>query len=295
MSQILILKGDRADDDSGAYKTWWALKGQASGDEYFLENYRDIAFAIRDGRVSCFSLKTARDLASYDLVYIRDIVYEHERNAIALYLQGKGRRFINREAALFQHRSKLTQYIAMAQAGIPVPDTFYAQSQELPQLAERYQLGFPLIMKSITGSNGADNVLVSSREDLPRTTISQAILQPYIPNAYDYRVVVAGQEVLVAYKRIRAAGSVDHKNNVAKGAVRELVYELPTEVRDLALAAAKALRRDISGIDILPNSETGEYFVLESNASFGMAPSDEEIGAHYFKQLAKYLHRQATA
>lgn len=289
MADILILKGAREPAESSAYKTWQALKA-AGNAQYFLESYADIMFCIRNGEARCYSQATGRDLATYDLVYIRDFHgYEHERNAIALYLTHKNRKFINKDIGSFQHISKLTQYFALATHGVPVPDMTYGRPQYIAEMAD---VTYPAVFKSVVGSNGADNVLVRNKQELLNANVRHGALQPFIPNDHDMRVVVADNDILLAYKRMRGSRA-DHRNNVAFGAKREVVSDLPAGVAELAKKAAHILGRNLAGVDIIKNKKTGAYYVLEVNFNFGMAEVGDGIAEQYYRQLATYLEAKA--
>lgn len=288
MADILILKGDRPNNRSSAYNTWQALQATDTTNAYFLEEYRNLAFVIKKGEVQCISLATGRDLASYDLVQLRDIGHEFTRYALALYLQHRGRRFINSEGAYFQHRSKLTQYVALALKGIPVPDSLFVAPERQVEAMQRFGFTFPIVAKSIVGSNGADNICAANEEELMKSNIPLPILQSFLPNDFDYRVVVGDNDVLVAYKR----HGEGYKNNVAKGGSRELVTNVDPEVADMAVKAARTVRRELAGVDVL-RTRDGQHVVLEVNFNFGMAAADDEIGQVYYPKLAAFLQKKA--
>jgi glutathione synthase/RimK-type ligase-like ATP-grasp enzyme len=289
---ILILKGDRPNtSDTGSYFTWENLK-RLNQDEYFLENYSDIIITIIDGNVQFVSAVTGRDLASYDLVYIRDITHEEVRNALAMYLTHHQKKYINNELGRSQYTSKLLQYVALGLAGLPVPNTVYASAVHREKAS--YLLGdYPLVAKSTTGSNGSDNFLVSTVYELNKINPHGAfVLQSFIPNLYDYRIIVADDDILLGYKRIRRDES-DYLNNVSMGATRELVQEIDDDIRTTAIAAAKILGRNLSGVDILQNKETGRYVILEVNFNYGSPRFESHILNNYFEKLAAYLNKKA--
>src|SRR5690606_7158125 len=125
------------------------------------------------------------------------------------------------------------------------------------------------------------------------------IAQRFIPNSFDYRIVVAGDKVLIGYKRIRQQGGERHVNNVARGARPELVgeEELPSEVAKLAIAAAQSIGRELSGVDVLCSDETGSYVVLEANFNFATAVFEqfgEQVVENYYKSLDDYFGMLAT-
>lgn len=289
MKNILILKGDRPEQPGTA--SFVLQKGLAeSENNYSLERYSNIVFIIKNNEVSCYSAVTGRDLASYDLVYLRDIVYEEVRHAISLYLSFKKIPVVNTEASNFQCISKLTQNISFALNGIPVPDSVYAQSDHREGAIDASGLSYPFIAKAIKGSNGRDNFLIESKGDLPEEIMGMdLILQPFIPNTFDYRIVVGGDEVLIAYKRIRNPKSSTHQNNISQGGTGEIVNDLPKDVQEIALKAAKSINRELCGVDVLKNSKTGDHVVLEANFNFATPPFSKDVLEFYYMKLDKYL------
>jgi glutathione synthase/RimK-type ligase-like ATP-grasp enzyme len=76
------------------------------------------------------------------------------------------------------------------------------------------------------------------------------------PLGWDLRIVVAGERVVGAARRVAAPG--EWRTNVALGARSEPVTP-PALAKTLALEAAAAIRGDLVGIDLLP---LGEGFVV---------------------------------
>lgn len=290
--EILILKGDRPNESAtGSFFTWENLQRFGS-DQYFLEQYSDIIISLINGELRCVSATTGRDIASYDLVYIRDITHENVRNTIAMYLSSNGKKFINSELQNTQYTDKLLQYVAFSLAGLPIPNTVFADKKYRVKAADL--LSYPLVVKSTTGSNGRDNFLVHTSEELEKLEVSDNfVLQTFIPNQFDYRVIVADDTVLLGYKRVRQDDST-HKNNVSQGANRELVDGLTNHIRDTAVSAARVLGRNISGVDILENTETGELVILEVNFNYGSPRFEAPILEKYFRDLAQYLNKKAS-
>ena len=291
--QILILKGDRPNTiGTGSYFTWEHLK-RIGQDDYFLENYSDIVISIIDGEVRFTSALSGRDLSSYDLVYIRDTTHEELRNSLAMYLTHHHKFYINSELGRSQYTSKILQYVALALANVPVPNTIYA-SADHREKASQLLGNYPLVAKSTTGSNGNDNFLIGSADELNKIDQNASfVIQAFIPNLYDYRIIVAEDDILLSYKRVRQ-GDEDYLNNVSQGATRELVLDLDATIRKTAIKAAKVLGRNLSGVDILQNKETGEHVVLEINFNYGSPRFESDILDGYFERLASYLNKKAT-
>lgn len=265
-----------------------------TNDEYTMRLYADVAVVIKRGEVRCFYLSDGGDIALTDLVYLRGITDEHLRHALAAYLGHKGVPVINSESNHFQCMSKLEQYVVFALAGIPVPDSvFVSRAEHYRRAVELLECEFPIVAKSITGSNGRQNVLIKSVGELKDLKIDQPIFQAFIPNSFDYRVIVAGDKVALAYRRTRQTGTGEHRNNLARGGRREIAT-LPEELQKMAVEAARIVGRELSGLDIVTNSETGHSVVLEANFNFAsliFGDGEASIEADYYRLLAEYFNR----
>jgi [lysine-biosynthesis-protein LysW]--L-2-aminoadipate ligase len=87
------------------------------------------------------------------------------------------------------------------------------------------------------------------------------------PRGWDLRVVVAGGRIVGAACRIARGG--EWRTNAALGAQVEPI-DPPPLAQSLALAAARAARADLVGVDLLP---TGNGFViLELNGAVDFRP-----------------------
>lgn len=84
---------------------------------------------------------------------------------------------------------------------------------------------------------------------------------PFYPTQYgEYRITVAGETVPLCLLKLPPLGQWRHR--VSEGASYERI-EPPSELRDIALRAARAMGITLASLDVLP-TETG-YVVLEIN------------------------------
>lgn len=293
MAKIAVLKGDKPNDQSEAYATVQGLS-EIGLDEYALLLYSQLRITIdKEVTITCGGV----DLRDFDLVYIRDFQgYEFERNAVAQYLKYHNKKFLNSDVANFQHISKLTQYMTFAFNEVSIPFTVFAKDDELVTAVNEL-VGYPAIVKSITGNSGRDNFLVRDEQELRGVLSSNVgvkfVAQKFIPNNGDLRMIVLSDTVECIYSRMRQEG--DHRNNISQGGDKQYLDldSVDEAHKQLAVDAAKAVSRDICGVDIMLDSETGRAFVLEANFNFGIRAvpgqlSDELHG------LATFLHKQAS-
>jgi glutathione synthase/RimK-type ligase-like ATP-grasp enzyme len=297
MSQILILKGDKPNEQSEAYQTYTGLR-EIGTDTYSLASYSDLVFEISDETYKVYYEEDGarRDLADFDLVYIRDFRgYEPERNCVAHYLRARKKRFVNSDVGNFQYLSKLTQYAQFATHGVPIPRSVYGHGSKLEALvASNFEL--PVIVKAITANSGEDNYLVRTAEELKELAArvtGKYIIQEFVPNERDFRVIVLEDEVKCVYSRERKEG--EHRNNVSQGGNKTYLdlAKFPEDHKQLAIKAAQLLSREICGVDLMVNSDTGKALILEANFNFGIRAIPGVISEE-LHGLAEYLHKKAA-
>ncbi len=236
---------------------------------------------------------TPTDITEYDAVYIHGAGAEELRPLIALIAKQHAISCFNKENTETQYINKAAQYLAFIRAGLPTPKTVVGYPSLLKRVFLTENLA-PQIVKLASGSNGRDNFLINTAADMQACDDACVyVMQPFIPNDFDYRIIVGGGKVLLSYKRSRDKTRT-HVNNVRQGATRIFSNnDLPESIASLAIRASHAVEREISGIDIIV-SEDNQYYILESNFNFGL-PNAEDIPASYFDQLEEfflgYLHR----
>ena len=162
------------------------------------------------------------------------------------------------------------------------------QQQQLPNLA------FPLVVKATDVNRGEGVFLAKNNNELMELTKKMSdkfiLLQPFIENDGDVRVLVIGNKVVAAIKRSRVS-KTDFRNNVSQGATSTSI-KLDEIVEQTAISAAKALAYDVAGVDLMYDKQTQRYLVMEVNCgpqydgleqATGLSIATETLV--YFKQL----------
>lgn len=238
--------------------------------------YDDLLHVIDGGRSKIIDTVSGKDIASFDVVYQRrwGDMPAHAL-ACAIYLKKKNVKCIDEETFGVGSRNKLTQAWRLWEADLPHPATVYADravdiSLWLAETAT-WNRTWPLILKGIDGTRGSDNYLVKDRqaldEKLQQYPDTRFELQHFVPNDGDYRVLVCGDKVeLVMYRK---AQSGTHLNNTSRGGEAELVDISSLDDRALhdSVSAAQAFGRNIAGVDLVYDKETGLYYFFEVNRS----------------------------
>jgi glutathione synthase/RimK-type ligase-like ATP-grasp enzyme len=267
------------------------LSSYNTDNHYQAKKYDELAVLIKNNQVKIFSISDDQDVLDFDLVFLRGTVHAPLRHAITDYLNFHGKIAVNSESLTYQRMTKLEQNVHLALNQLPVPDSLYLANLANVRMALEAISGFsfPLVAKSINGRNGNDNEIVKSVEEIQQLPFNDLILQPFIPNDFDYRVITAGEKVLLAYKRIRGVGEENYKNNISRGGRREMI-ELDHQLAEMAVKAANVSGREFSGLDILVDKDTGKSVILEVNYNFGTPDFDDSaIEQKFYHQIDDYF------
>jgi len=185
----------------------------------------------------------------------------------------------NPPGALVVAHDKLLTARTLRLAGLPHPHTTLL-SPELPAAVPE----LPLVLKPRFGSWGRDVERCATAEELEAALVRLqgkpwfrehgALAQELVePRGWDLRVIVAGGRVVGAARRVAPTG--EWRTNAALGA-DVVPADPPPLARALALAAARASRADLVGVDLLP---TGNGFVVvELNGAVDFRPLYLETG-----------------
>lgn len=205
---------------------------------------------------------------SFDIVLNREISLSRSLYA-ALLLEAQGVRMVNEARVIETCGDKLRTSLALEAAGLPTPRTTLALTPDAA-LQAMEQLGFPVVVKPLTGSWGrlaavlrdraeAETVL-EHRAALPSPQQHIIYLQELIDKPdRDIRVLVTGDEVVAATYRYGTAGW--RTNAALRG--RSEPCPLSEELIELARGAARAVGGGILGVDLVEGP--GGLYVLEVN------------------------------
>ncbi|APW96843.1 alpha-L-glutamate ligase [Halobiforma lacisalsi AJ5] len=189
--------------------------------------------------------------------------------------------WLNDHETVLTSRNKAEVLARLERAGLPVPDSVYVSNDVdetiLAEVFERFEP--PVVVKPNSTTRGVgvakasdlDSFLgicdyLSLVHDYRATGDRSFLVQEYLPEATDYRVMVLEGEYVGAVERRLPEEAVTEgrwKHNVHRGAEATGV-DLPDEHRALAESVAAELEIPFVGVDLL--EADGRLVVNETNA-----------------------------
>ncbi len=189
------------------------------------------------------------------------------------HLERLGVTVINNASAIESVKDKLYTQQILAASHLPVPKTMLAKFPLDEDLVAK-QLGFPLVIKTLSGSKGSGVYLAENADKfsdlmtLLESTNSNLniVFQEFIAasHGHDLRVLVIGGRVVACMERVATDGSF--KANVSRGGDAR-AFDLTPQIEMLAIEATRQVGLDISGVDLLFDED--HFKVCEINSSPG--------------------------
>jgi len=228
---------------------------------------RGVTFDRLDTRELAFDTSRQRS-CEYDAVLVR-CLSDSRAFYLTHWFESFGVMTINCHRAIAVCGDKLRTSIALHNAGIPTPRTVFAFEPNR-MIAAIEDIGYPVVLKPIRGSWGrllakvndrcAAEALLEHKKTLGGVAHGVFYAQEYVDKpGRDLRALVVGDEIPYAIWR-----SSEHWiTNTATGGEPELC-SVSEDVRELALRAARAVRGEIVGVDLLETAD-GRLVVNEIN------------------------------
>jgi len=195
-------------------------------------------------------------------------------------------------ASIEASKDKMYANQILAQAGLPIPKTMLTRFPCSAELVER-QIGFPCVIKVVTGSHGAGVYLCETPkqfEDLSELISSldfknSMIVQEYVQHSEgrDLRVIIIGGRVVGAMLRKSTDGSF--KANISRGG-EGIAHDVDDQMEMLAIQVAKTLDLDIAGVDLLFHPDG--YRICEANSSPGFKGFEKALGINIPQKVFDY-------
>ncbi|MFZ1250107.1 MAG: ATP-grasp domain-containing protein [Candidatus Microsaccharimonas sp.] len=235
---------------------------------------KDLYIEVIDNKLLVTESVTGKTLDMFDFIRFELWLKSPQQAlAAATYLDRNNIPFSGHEALNVLCTTKIGELVRMSDGSLPLPRTFMSSYTGTLDRFKQNDIPFeyPFIAKAADSFGGKMNYLVHNYKELKDALSAHKdqffVLQEFIPNEFDYRVLVMDNEISFVLKRARSDAK-SHLNNTSAGAegVFVPVEELsPRMQQDALRAAALTLRSDFAGVDLIVNSETGKHAILEVN------------------------------
>ncbi|NCU33144.1 MAG: RimK family alpha-L-glutamate ligase [Candidatus Moranbacteria bacterium] len=167
--------------------------------------------------------------------------------------------------------NKMLTALAFSQNKVRQPKTIFAyQPNDFGWISE--QLSIPLVLKTLTGSQGHGVVVVESQMALNMTLQAfsklgvNLLMQEWIDSGEPYsdiRAYVVDQKVVSAYRRHAVAGEKRTNYSLSKSGS---VIKITDEIETLAVKAANAVGLDVCAVDLIEDiNDNKKLFAIEAN------------------------------
>ncbi|NBO23293.1 ATP-grasp domain-containing protein [bacterium] len=153
-------------------------------------------------------------------------------------------------------------------------------------------LKLPIVVKPYNGSCGNGVVKFDNYKDVEKHITNMQdlkLVQPWIKNEGDYRVITFNNKVVIHSKRIAKEG--EWRNNVAQGG-SVVKSDLPNWVLKKAEDLSRLIQSNIIGFDIIKDSESGNLLFMEINAGPHYFSFMEENGVDFAKIICDYIRKK---
>ena len=239
-------------------------------DDVIIENCEisELFFELDAESVAIYHPKKEYDIREFDLVIVRFVgEYLVEAHAVAVYCETFGIQYTD---TYFNRLllDKLSAQFALWFDGIRNwPRTMYGPVEEMKRRLPEF--GEKAVLKDNKGSKGRLNFVVFSPEQLQLIIDENPgiffVLQEYIPNKGDLRVLVLDEVASLVIRRTGNGSS--HLNNTSQGGVAEIVplNDIEPGILRMAERAAKLLKLQVAGVDVMYDERTNEPYLLEVN------------------------------
>ena len=160
---------------------------------------------------------------------------------------------INTKNSMLTCNNKMTSALLFEKFNIPTPRTaFVSNEKNIDDAIEMIGGKFPIVLKTLTGTQGIGVVKVDSYESLVSTIQAmwklgaELLIQEFMPVKFDIRTFVVDNKIFASTKRIQS--SFDFRTNTHRGA-EAVPYKLNDDEIEMVLRASRASKAYLCGVD----------------------------------------------
>jgi RimK family alpha-L-glutamate ligase len=286
--KLLILGSSKAEESILIYK-----EAKRRNHEAYKYNLDDVILDLKKGDIS---IKLGKhNLSFFDSIIFRGISKNiYLAHLIALYFSKTKKGFIlDKQLVLGKTAGeKLITHLKLLSSGLYCPETIFSINN---QLIKKKRLSLPIIAKDVDGRQGKNLYLLKSKTALnsflSKTDVGGYLFQKALSAREDIRVIVIGNQVIGAIKRIAPKG--DFRSNIATGGRAENYGPISNEIKKVAVKAAKIMNIDFAGVDIM--IENGKPYILEVNRTPQFRAFLKTTGINPAKPLISFIEKRLKA
>lgn len=232
-------------------------------------------------------------LEDYDCLYMKgSFKYAVLLFGVSEIFKNKSYVPIDPNAHIMAHNKFMTQLLFSSSPSLKMPSTYYtAKISETKAFLKT--LNYPIILKFPEGTHGKGVIFsesyssAASMVDALDVFNQPVLIQEYVNIRSDIRVIVTGDKIAGAMKRI--AKSDDIRANAHQGGSAE-PFVVTQEIKRMSIEAAKKINAPICAVDII-ESDYGPL-ILEVNTSPGLQKITEITKKNIAKEIATYLYEE---
>ena len=194
-----------------------------------------------------------------------------------------------------EKRAKSISGVILAENKINYPKTSFASSEET-LLEEAKNCQYPFVLKiSKGGRQGMGTLLIKDKEVLERAIKGRIektgfLLQEYIPNDGDYRLMLIGYQVLGGFKRQKKEEKLLLNRSVGSSAVLKTI---PQAIKEEAERACRALKVEIASADMVLDKRSNQPVIIEVNEAPQFEVFEKRTEIDVAKEIIRYLIKKA--
>ena len=216
--------------------------------------------------------------------YIKAVIRHFERMGVPV---------INSSEAIDNVKDKLYTHQILAQSNLDIPNTMLLKHPIDIDFVEK-NIGFPVIVKKISGSYGRGVFLCENKKQLSQLiTMAELtkksydiIIQEFVKDTWgkDLRVFVVNNKVVGCM--MRQSTDDDFRANLSRGG-EGFPYEVNEQIEWLSSESSKALNLDIAGVDLL--FQNGGYKICEVNSNPGFEGMEMFTKKNIAKEIVSFI------
>ena len=245
---------------------------------------------LHDGDLQ-FYLNEQSGWNRFDVILERSISHSRAVNALRIF-RSAGVPTVNSMEVAATCGDKIRTSLALEEAGVPQPESAVAFTPD-SALEAIEQVGYPVVLKPVTGSWGRLMTRVEDRETarsvlehkqtLGGVQHSIFFIQKYVEKGgSDIRAFVVGDETICAIER-----RSDHWiTNTARGAEVSPI-EVTPDLHNICIAAANAVGGGVLAVDLFTSE--GEFLVNEVNYTMEFRNSTGPTGVNIPGKIVDYV------